>query len=92
MNEELVNKCIAIGSGAKYISPQLDLNTLEINKEQAEEFGLTLLAYASKIDVRVGNLESYGYNAVIIGNEVSPVLTQYPGNVSIDRLLYDFDV
>jgi len=91
MNEVDDKKCAAIGGGTKYIVPQLQLDTLTIDKEKAEEFGLTLLAYASMIDISVGNPMTYGYNVVSIGTEISPVLTHYPESVDIKKLLYNFD-
>lgn len=91
MSEESVNKCLAIGSGAKFIRPHLVLNTLKKTKEQAEKFGSALLAYASMCGNYVGNPASYGYNVVIIEDAINPVLTRSSRYVSIDRLLYKFD-
>lgn len=91
MNEIDDKKCAAIGGGAKYIAPQLQLNTLTLSKERAEEFGSTLLAYASMIDISVGNPTTYGYNVVLIGTSNGSVLTRHPKIVDIKKLLYNFD-
>lgn len=90
MNKLDNKKCAAIGGGAKYIKPQLQLNTLGISKEQAEEFGFTMLAYASMIDISVGNPLIYGYNAVLIESEIGSILTKHPKSVNIEKLLYNF--
>lgn len=90
MNKIDNRKCAAIGGGTKYIVPQFQLNTLTISKEEAEEFGLTLLAYASIIDVSIGNPMIYGYNLVSIGSEIGTVVTRYPKSIDIKKLLYDF--
>jgi len=90
MNEIDDRKCAAIGGGAKYIAPQLQLNTMTANRERAEEFGLTLLAYSSLIDVSVGSPMTYGYNVVLMGAEIGSVSTAYPESIDITRLLYDF--
>lgn len=91
MNEVDRVKCQAIGGGAKYIGPQLQLDTLTISKEKAEEFGLTLLAYASTIDISVGNPATYDYNEVFIDTQIGAILTPHPTNVSIEKLLYKFE-
>jgi 20S proteasome alpha/beta subunit len=90
INEVDSGKCAAIGGGAKYVLPQLQLNTLEISQEQAEEFGSTLLAYASKIDITVGDPATYGYNAVVVTDKLGAILLRNPNIVDIKRLLYDF--
>ena len=91
MNEIDVRKCTAIGGGARYITPQLELNTLTISRESAEEFGLTLLGFTSRIDISVGDPITYGYNVAVIGTENGSVLTQHPQSVNIEKLLYHFD-
>lgn len=90
-NEIDSDKCAAIGSGAKSILPQLQLNTLKIEKEEAEKFGLTLLKYASIIDLSIGDPVNHGYNLSLIETEIGDVRTQYPQNVNIKKLLYNFE-
>jgi 20S proteasome alpha/beta subunit len=91
MNEVDEKKCTAIGGGAKYIVPQLQLNTNEVSRDEAEEFGLTLLAYTSIIDISVGSPATYGYNIVSTEAETNQVLTHGPTNVDIEKLLYRFE-
>lgn len=91
MNEVDSEKCHAIGGGAKYIIPQLQLNTLTITKEKAEEFGLTLLTYAAIIDISVGNPATYDYNVAYVDTQIGDVLTRHPTSASIDKLLYKFE-
>jgi 20S proteasome alpha/beta subunit len=91
MNEIYEEKCAAIGGGSKYIVPQLQLSTLTISRDEAEEFGLTLLAYTSMIDISVGNPITYGYNLVFIGTEIGSVLTRYPKSLDVKKLLYKFN-
>ena len=90
INEVDSRKCAAIGGAAKYIRPQLQLNTLGISEQQAEEFGSTLLAYASKIDISVGDPATYGYNVVVIADKLGAILLRNPNIVDIKKLLYDF--
>lgn len=85
------NKCLAIGDGSKYILPQLNIDTLNINSEEAEKFGLRLIYYVSISGLTVGNPAILGYNVCFIETEIGEVLTRNPNTVDISRLLYRFD-
>lgn len=91
MHEVDNKKCWAIGEGAKYVGPQLQIDTRTTSKEEAEEFGLALLRYVSLIDISVGDPTTYGYNVVVIGDQSNSVPVVHPNSVSISKLLYDFD-
>lgn len=91
MNELDEKKCTAIGAGAKFIVPQLQLKTQEISKQKAQEFGLALLGYASMIDISVGSPTTYGYNIATIEGDAWSVSTCNPISVSIEKLLYSFE-
>lgn len=84
-------KCHAIGGGTKYIIPQLQLDTLTINGEEAKEFGLTLLKFASLIDISVGDPITYGYNVATITTTNIRIQTLTPETVNISKLLYNFE-
>lgn len=91
MSEIDSQKCYAIGTGTKYILPQLQLDTIGISQEQAQTFGLTLLKFSSIIDISVGDPVTYGFNLAIITNANIEIQTLTPASVDISKLLYDFE-
>ncbi len=90
-NEIDETKCSAMGSGAVYIQPQLDVNTNNVDREAAEDFGKALIKYAALIDGTVGDPVSYGYNVLLMNATNNDVQTIHPETVNISKLLYDFE-
>ena len=79
-----------IGSGERFITPQLDIDTSGMSLLEATRFGKTLIEYAAHIDPYVGSFTQYGCclaTALKIGDRID--YQMFPAEfVDISKLMY----
>lgn len=84
-------KPVAIGSGAAFIQPQLDVITTSVPLDTAIAYGKTLIEYVSRATKDVGSPSQFGTALGIVPNAGQISVSTTPREiVSLDKVLYKF--